>query len=113
MALRKLKIGIGLLFLIVFITKMGVSFVPVFLSAQQHTKVSDLNPSEQDTKGDAKDNSDKDDNKDKLADIDLELPHAYAYTPVLTAANFFYHHQQLLYHQSHYPAVLLPPPNRA
>ncbi len=110
-ASRNLKIFIGTLFLVIFLTKVTSAFAPAFFYT--HAKTALAASTDQDFKGDAKDAGDKEDGKDKLPDTVLELTGIYTYTPLFTAANFYFHQQQLLYQRSHYPAVLLPPPNRA
>lgn len=113
MALRKLKIFISVLFMGIFIIKMGISIAPAFLSMDNNAVGAIINQLELENKGDSKDAKEKGDFKDKLPELDQELAFVYVYAPVLTATNFYYHQQQLLYQQTHHPVVLTPPPNKA
>ncbi|QQL50502.1 hypothetical protein [Mucilaginibacter ginkgonis] len=109
MKLRDFKIGLCILFLGIFMTKMVIGIAPIFVSMNNKTVNAVITQLEQETKGD-KDSAEKDFSKEKKF-FDEKFIHHHDYTLIVSATIILHNKEKALFKQVYHPRVPVPPPN--
>lgn len=110
MKLRDFKIGLCILFMFIFMTKMFISVAPVFMSLNNKTVNAAITQLEQETKGE-KDSPEKDTSKDKkFCDEDF-MVFTFEHLTIVEENNILHNQEKSLYTQVYHPVVPTPPPN--
>ncbi|MES2377995.1 MAG: hypothetical protein V4553_15515 [Bacteroidota bacterium] len=100
---------IGMMFMLVFVVKMGISLVPLFSFLDSNTARAVIMQLEQETKGE-KESPDKDAFKEKKS-FDEHLLAFFHYDPFLLETNYLHNREHALLVQLFHPVVPTPPPN--
>jgi len=99
----------SLLFIVVFVTKMMISVIPVFSMLDAKIAASVIMQLEQETKGE-KDNTDKDSLKEKKG-FDEHIYSFFDYKPLLVETNRLHNKEKALAVRLYHKVVPTPPPN--
>ncbi len=97
------------LFMLVFLSKMIISVVPIFSFLDSKVAISVIMQLEQETKGE-KENPDKDSFKEKKS-IDEHLLTNFHYNPLVLETNCLHNQEDALLVQLYHRVVPTPPPN--
>ncbi|MBC7400852.1 MAG: hypothetical protein H7289_13000 [Mucilaginibacter sp.] len=100
---------IGIMFMCVFVVKMGISLAPLFTFLDSGTVRAAIMQLEQESKGE-KENPDKDVFKEKK-NFDEHLLTFFYYDPFLLETNYLHNQEHALLVQLFHPVVPTPPPN--
>ncbi|MGF7081807.1 hypothetical protein ABIB50_004179 [Mucilaginibacter sp. UYCu711] len=99
----------GIMFILVFVVKMGISLAPLFTFLDSGTVRAAIMQLEQESKGE-KENPDKDAFKEKKS-FDEHLLAFFHYDPFLLETNYLHNLEHALLVQLFHPVVPTPPPN--
>lgn len=102
-----------MLFIGIFMMKMGISLAPLFLAFNNNKVVSAVILQLELEGKNEKDSTEKDAFKDKkFFDEDKDLViHCYTLTPILIENNILHNQEHALFVQTYHPVVPTPPPN--
>ncbi|WCT13052.1 hypothetical protein [Mucilaginibacter jinjuensis] len=110
MKLRDFKLGLCIMFMGIFMTKMFISVAPVFMSLNNKTVNAVITQLELESKND-KEDPDKGTLKEKkFFDEDFVFT-IHDYKPLVVEINILHRLEKSLYTQVYHPVVPTPPPN--
>ena len=109
MKTRNFRISVAILFMSIFIAKMGISLAPMFLCMDNKTLKAVIMQLENETKNE-KEDPEKSAFKEKKS-FDENVNHVIAYTAYITEESVLHNLENSLYQQVYHPVVPTPPPN--
>lgn len=110
MKLRDFKLGLCILFIGIFLTKMFLSVAPVFMSLNNKTVNAVITQLEQESKNE-KEDPDKGSAKEKKFFDENFIAFFEHPDPIVAEINVLHNREKSLYIQRYHPVVPTPPPS--